>query len=134
MHLAQQLRGGRHWGRIGLTLYYGYVVVLAIRRAALILLGRGIVDEISYFNIALFVAFTLSSWWFLSTFRWKSDRIAAFLYGLFYVLRVVEHFARGTGTAVIMWIGCFVISVGMIAVIIGMVSAIMHSENSAELT
>ena len=131
MLLTQQIKGGLQ-GRIGLTIYYGFVCALAVRRCASIPSGRGVVDELSYWHMALYASFALASWWLLRSFRRTSDRIAALLYGLFYAIRIGAHFISAD-TLVLAGVGCAIISAGMIAMIVGMIHAISHEEpgNSA---
>ena len=124
--MAGQIKGGLQ-GRIGLTIYYGFVCALAVRRCASIPSGRGVVDELSYWHMALYAAFALSSWWLLGSFRRASDRIAALLYGFFYAIRIGECFVKSIN-AVPMVAGCAVISAGMIAMIVGLKRAITHEE------
>jgi len=130
--LTLQLKGGL-LGRIGLTAYYGFVCALAVRRCASIPSGRGGVDELSYWAIALYAAFALASWWLLRSFRTTSDRIAALLYGIFYAIRIGEHFGKGVDRLVLAGAECGIISAGMIAMIVGLMHAISHQEpeNSA---
>jgi hypothetical protein len=131
MLLTQQIKGGLQ-GRIGLTIYYGFVCALAVRRCTSIPSGRGGVDELSYWHMALYASFALASWWLLRSFRRTSDRIAALLYGLFYAIRIGAHFTSAD-TLVLAGVGCAIISAGMIAMIVGMIHAISHEEpgNSA---
>ena len=130
--LTQQIKGGLP-GRIGLTVYYGFICALAVRRCASILSGRGGVDELSYWHMALYASFALASFWLLGSFRRTSDRIAALLYGLFYALRIGAHFVSGADTLALAGAGCAIISAGMIAMIVGLIHAISHEEpeNSA---
>ena len=120
-------------GRIGLTVYYGFVCALAVRRCASIPSGRGVVDELSYWHMALYASFALASWWLLGSFRRTSDRIAALFYGLFYATRIAAHFVGGVDTLVLAGAGCAIILAGMIAMIVGIIHAISHEkpENSA---
>ena len=131
MLLTQQIKGGLQ-GRIGLTIYYGFVCALAVHRFTSIPSGRGGVDELSYWHMAQYASFALASWWLLRSFRRTSDRIAALLYGLFYAIRIGAHFISAD-TLVLAGVGCAIISAGMIAMIVGMIHAISHEEpgNSA---
>jgi hypothetical protein len=125
--LREQIKGGLP-GRIGLTVYYGFVCALAVRRCASIASGRGAVDELSYWHMALYASFALSSWWLLGSFRRTSDRIAALLYGLFYAIRIGAHFVKGGDTSAVAGVECAIISAGMIAMIVGIIQAISHEE------
>jgi hypothetical protein len=132
MLLTQRIKGGLQ-GRIGLTIYYGFVCALAVRWCASIPSGRGVVDELSYWHMVLYASFALASWWLLRSFRRTSDRIAALLYGLFYAIRIGAHFITGADTLVLARVECAIISAGMIAMIVGMIHAVSHEEpdNSA---
>jgi hypothetical protein len=91
------------------------------------------VDELSYWQMALYTSFALASWWLLRSFRRASDRIAALLYGLFYALRIGAHFVSGADTLAIAGAECAIISAGMIAMIVALIHAISHEgpKNSA---
>jgi hypothetical protein len=130
--LTQQIKGELQ-GRIGLTIYYGFVCALAVRRCASILSRRGVVDELSYWHMALYASFALASWWLLRSFRRTSDRTAALLYGLFYAIRIGGHFISDADTLLLAGVECAIISAGMIAMIVGMIQVISHEEpgNSA---
>ena len=130
--LTKQIKGELQ-ARIGLTIYYGLVCALAVRRCASIASGRGVVDELSYSHMALYASFALASWWLLRSFRRTSDRTAAFLYGLFYAIRIGAHFISGADALVLAGAECAIISAGMIAMIVGVIHAISHEEpgNSA---
>lgn len=123
--MAEQIKGGLQ-GRIGLTLYYGFIFALAAHRCALIHSGRGVPDELSNFKITLYAAFALSGWWLLGWFRRMSDRIAAFLYGFFYAIRIGAHFIRSANALLVAEAGCVVISAGMIAIVVGLIGVIKH--------
>lgn len=125
--MTQQIKGGLQ-GRIGLTVYYGFVCALAVRRCASIPSGRGVVDELSYWQMALYASFALASWWLLRSFRRTSDRIAALLYGVFYALRIGAHLVSGADTLVLAGAESAIISAGMIAMIVGLIHAISHEE------
>lgn len=125
--MAEQIKGGLQ-GRIGLTVYFGFICVFAVRRCALIFLGHSVPDEMSNFNMALYAAFALSGWWLLGRFHKTSDRIAALLYGLFYAIRIGSHFAGGVHTLLLAGAECAVISAGMIAMIVGLIHAITNEK------
>jgi hypothetical protein len=125
--LTRQIKGGLQ-GRIGLTVYYGFICALTVRRCASIPSGRGVADELSYWHMTLYASFALASWWLLGSFRRTSDRIAALLYGLFYAIRIGAHFVGGADTLAITWVECAIISAGMIAMIVGIIHAISYRE------
>jgi hypothetical protein len=127
--LREQFKGGLQ-GRIGLAVYYAFVWALAVRRYAPILSGREVADDLSHWQMALYAAFALSSWWLLRNFRRTSDRIAALLYGLFYAIRIGASFVRGVDASVSLVAACAVISAGMIAVIVGLKQAMSHDLKS----
>src|ERR1039457_6267792 len=114
--------------RIGTTLYYGFVFALAIHRCAVAFSGRAMPDELSYLHIAVFAGLTLASWWLLGSLRWMSDRIAAFLYGLFYAVRIGTHFARGAEPSMLVGAESVIITAGMIAMIVGVIRGISQEQ------
>ena len=125
--MIQPVKGGLQ-GRIGLTVYYGFVCALAVRRFVSIPSGPGGVDEMSYRRMILYASLALSSWWLLRVFRRTSDRVAALLYGLFYAIRIGAQFVNGADTLLLAGAECAIISAGMIAMIVGLIYAISHKE------
>ncbi|MGA9899040.1 MAG: hypothetical protein WBQ09_13135 [Terriglobales bacterium] len=111
-------------GRIGLTLYYGFVCALALRRCVSVFYGGGSSDDLSYFHIALYAALAFSSWWLYIAVPKTSDRVAALLFGLFYAIRIGAGFAKSIDPSISVVMGCAVISVGMMAMIIGLKRAL----------
>lgn len=122
--MKSQSRNGGLQGRIGLTVYYGFVCALAVRRCASISSRREVVDQLSYWHMALYASFALSSWWLIGSFRRTSDRIAALLYGLFYAIRIGAHFLKCADRLLLAGTECAIISAGMIAMMVGMMHAI----------
>lgn len=125
--MATDIEGGLQ-GRIGLTVYYSFVWVLAVRRCISTLSGRGFVNELSYWHVALYAALAFSSWLLLGHFQKTSDRIAALLYGLFYSIRVGIYFVKGVEASLPVIAECTIISAGMIAMIVGLKRSISQKE------
>ena len=121
------MKGGIR-GRIGLTVYYGFVCALAVRRCGSILSGRGRGDSLSYLHMALYAALALSGWWLLRELRETRDRLAACLFGLFYAIRVGACFVRGVDASMPLFVECAVILAGMIAMILGLKEAISRGK------
>lgn len=116
-------------GRIGFTLYYGLVWVLAVRRCASIVSWRGsLLDPLSNLQMALYAGVALSAWWLFGRYTKASDRLAAFLFGLFYALRVIVHLVKNTSTPPAAAVECAVISTGMVAMIVGLKRAISREK------
>jgi hypothetical protein len=112
----------RKVGRIGLTAYYTFIWILAVWRFIGFERGRDEATEMPYLTIAIFAGFAVMYWWFAwRILHRKSDRIAAVLCGLFYALRIAAPFTKGLSASVSAGIECVIISVGMVAVIIGLI-------------
>ena len=115
----------KFWLRLGATAYYGIVCSYAVHRFAIALLGRTPADKLTYLHIAMFGFLALTSWCLVSALNRLSDRIAAVLYGVFYVVRIGMHFVSSQNYVVILLgIGCAIILSGMVAMIIGIIPAI----------
>jgi hypothetical protein len=113
------------WFRLGATAYYGIVCSYAVHRFVITLLGRTPADELTHLDIAVFGFVALTSWCLTSALNRLSDRIAAVLYGSFYLVRIGTHFVSSESSLVIiLGIGCSIILGGMIAMIIGIIPAI----------
>lgn len=112
------------FGRISITIFYGFICALALHRCILFLSGRARADELSNWQIALYAGFAFSSWSLTERFRLASDRIAAFLFGLFYAIRVVPSIMRAVDPFFAVVGGGIVISVGMIAIVVGLKQAV----------
>jgi prolipoprotein diacylglyceryltransferase len=70
----------------------------------------------------------LSSWWLIRSVRRTSDRVAAFLFGVFYAIRIATEFGRNVDASAPMIAACAVISLGMMAMLVGLIRALSHAE------
>ena len=80
-------------------------------------------------HIAMFASFVVISWWLLKKLRRVSDRIAALLYGLFYTVRIGTQFVKSVDPLMLAVAGCAIVSAGMIAMIVGLIHAILHDDS-----
>jgi len=111
--------------RTGLTIYYGIVCGIAINRFRSVLSG-GIPTKSTGLHVAMFAGFTLVSWALLKSLDRWSDRVAVFLYGLFYAIRVVTNYISVANDSLLAGVECGSILVGMIAMIVGLVRVVRH--------
>lgn len=111
-------------GRIALTVYYALVCALAIRRLILFDMQGNFANQLSHLELGVFAALALSGWYVLREFRRMSDRIAAFLYGVYYAMRVGAYFASPASGLLLAEASCAVISAGTLSVMIGLVQCI----------
>lgn len=113
------------WGRVGLAVYYGIVCGLAVHRCFAFIERREVMRDLSALEIATFAGFALVSLGLLKALSTTTDRIAALLYGVFYVVRIATSFAKGSAIDALVGTGAVVISAGMVSVMIGMIRYLM---------
>ena len=121
--------------RTGLTAYYGIVCGIAVNRFLSALSGE-LPKESTGLHVATYAGFTLVSWALLKSLDRWSDRVAVFLYGLFYAVRVVTNYVVVANVSLLEGVECGIISVGMIAMIVGLVRVARRHEprNQADAT
>jgi hypothetical protein len=96
--------------------------------------GPQATGELDYLQIAVFAGLALASWWLLKSFARLADRIAALLYGLFYATRITTNFVQGAAKDALTETGAAIISVGMVAVIIGVIRDLSRKKgNDADI-
>ena len=117
--------------RIGATLYYGFICVLAVHRCILVFIDKTYQSRLSYLDMLIFAGLALASWYLVKQLRRISDRIAALLYGIFYVVRIGTRFADGLSASILVGAGCIIILGGMIAMLVGLIHAISRRERRA---
>jgi hypothetical protein len=113
--------------RTGLTIYYGIACGIAVNRFLSALSGE-LPKELTSLHVAMYAGFTLVSWALLKSLDRWSDRVAVFLYGLFYAIRVVTNYVAVGNVSLLEGVECGIISVGMIAMIVGLVRVVRHHE------
>ena len=113
--------------RTGLTIYYGIVCGIAVNRFLSALSGE-LPKELTGLHVAMYAGFTLVGWALLKSLDRWSDRVAVFLYGLFYAIRVVTNYVAIANVSLLEGVECGIISVGMIAMIVGLVRVVRHHE------
>jgi hypothetical protein len=106
--------------RAGLTIYYGIVCGIAANRLFSTLSGD-LPKGSTSLNVAIYAGFTLVSWALLKSLDQWSDRVAVFIYGLFYAIRVVTNYVAIANVSLLEGMECAIISVGLIAMIVGLV-------------
>jgi hypothetical protein len=117
--------------RTGLTVYYGIVCGIAVNRFLSALSGE-LPKELTSLHVATYAGFTLVGWALLKSLDRWSDRIAVFLYGLFYAIRVLTNYVAVANVSLLEGVECGIISVGMIAMIVGLVQVAKRHERRSQ--
>ncbi len=115
--------------RAGLTVSYGIICAIEVNRFLSTISGK-LPTELSGLHVVTFAGFSLVGWAFMKNLHRPSDRVAAFLYGLFYAIRVITKYVAVANVRLIQGIECGIISVGMLAAILGMVQAAKHRKSA----
>jgi hypothetical protein len=115
------------WGRIGTTAFFLWICLFELRQCGSAFSGREI-PKPSYWDVAVYAFFALTSWLIAGRVRPASDRVSSAFIGLLFAIKIGMHFVKSDWELALLIAGCAAIVVGLISTIVGLIFAFSQKE------
>jgi len=105
--------------RIVAIVILGVNCAYAVHRELVLISGRTVVESFSYLTAVIYAGAAVVSWGYCKRLPKATDRIAAILFGMFCVFRIVMQFSPSVYLPLLSGISCAVILSALIAMLVG---------------
>jgi hypothetical protein len=120
--------------RIGITVLYGIICAYEVWAFVSILTARRIVMQPSYWTIAIDAYCAYVCWSMLGQTQRKTERLAALLMALLFVIKIGMRFIEGQTALALRGVGCAFVVAGAIVMMTGLIRARSHKELESRST
>ncbi len=105
--------------RIVAIVIIGVNCAYAVHRELVLISGRTVVGSSSYLTAVIYAGAAFVSWGYCKKLPKATDRIAAILFGVYSVFRIVMQFSPSVYLPLLSGINCAVILIGLITMLVG---------------